>query len=34
MLGNIERVIGKCVDVMPTHDEFIQAVIAAGGKKP
>jgi tryptophan halogenase len=29
-LGNIEKVIAKCVDVMPTHDEFIQAIVKAG----
>jgi tryptophan halogenase len=29
-LGNIEAVIGKCVDVMPTHDDFIAAVVKAG----
>jgi tryptophan halogenase len=29
-LGNIEAVIGKCVDVMPTHKDFIAAVVAAG----
>jgi len=22
-LGNIENVIGKCVDVMPSHAEFV-----------
>jgi tryptophan halogenase len=30
MLGDIERVIGKCVDVMPTHKQFIEAVAKAG----
>jgi tryptophan halogenase len=29
ILGDIERVIGKCVDVMPTHKEFIEAVARA-----
>ena len=29
-LGNIENVVGKCVDVMPSHKEFIEAVAAAG----
>jgi tryptophan halogenase len=29
-LGNIEEVIGKCVAVMPTHADFIAAVVAAG----
>jgi tryptophan 7-halogenase len=28
-LGNIEQVIGKCVDVMPTHADFIAAIVAA-----
>jgi tryptophan halogenase len=28
-LGNIEQVIGKCVDVMPAHDDFIAAIAAA-----
>ena len=28
-LGNIERVVGKCVGVMPTHKEFIAAIAAA-----
>ncbi len=27
-LGNIERVVGKCVDVMPSHNEFIAAIVA------
>jgi tryptophan halogenase len=31
-LGNIENVIGKCVDVMPAHRDFIAAVVAAGQK--
>ncbi|MDD5332179.1 MAG: tryptophan 7-halogenase [Rhodoferax sp.] len=30
-LGNIESVIGKCVDVMPTHAEFIAKNCAATG---
>jgi tryptophan halogenase len=30
ILGDIERVIGKCVNVMPTHKEFIEAVARAG----
>jgi tryptophan halogenase len=29
-LGNIEQVVGKCVNVMPTHREFIAAIVAAG----
>jgi tryptophan halogenase len=29
ILGDIERVIGKCVGVMPTHKEFIEAVARA-----
>jgi tryptophan halogenase len=29
-LGNIEEVIGKCVDFMPTHKDFIAAIVAAG----
>jgi tryptophan halogenase len=29
-LGNIEEVIGKCVDFMPSHKEFIEAIVAAG----
>jgi tryptophan halogenase len=29
-LGNIEGVIGKCVDVMPGHAEFIEAIVKAG----
>jgi tryptophan halogenase len=29
-LGNIEEVIGKCVSVMPSHKEFIDAIVAAG----
>lgn len=29
-LGNIEQVIGKCVDVMPAHKDFIAAIVAAG----
>ncbi|MGJ7914452.1 tryptophan halogenase family protein [Massilia sp. LXY-6] len=29
-LGNIEEVIGKCVNVMPSHKDFIAAVVAAG----
>jgi tryptophan halogenase len=28
-LGNIENVIGKCVDVMPSHAEFIAAIAKA-----
>ena len=28
-LGNVERVVKKCVDVMPTHEEFIVAHCAA-----
>ncbi|WP_141832199.1 tryptophan halogenase family protein [Herbaspirillum sp. SJZ107] len=28
-LGNIERVVGKCVDVMPSHKEFIRAIATA-----
>jgi tryptophan halogenase len=28
-LGNIEGVIGKCVDVMPSHAEFIEAIVKA-----
>jgi tryptophan halogenase len=28
-LGNIEGVIGKCVDVMPTHADFIAAIAKA-----
>jgi tryptophan halogenase len=28
-LGNIERVVGKCVNVMPSHKEFIGAIVAA-----
>lgn len=27
-LGNIERVVGKCVEVMPSHNEFIAAIVA------
>jgi len=30
-LGNIERVVGKCVDVMPAHRDFIAAIAAAKG---
>lgn len=30
-LNDIERVIGKCVDVMPTHAEFIAQHCAADG---
>jgi tryptophan halogenase len=30
-LGNIERVVGKCVNVMPSHKEFIAAIAAAKG---
>jgi tryptophan halogenase len=30
ILGDIERVIGKCVNVMPTHKQFIEAVAKAG----
>jgi len=29
-LGNIERVVGKCVEVMPTHKDFVGAVARAG----
>jgi tryptophan halogenase len=29
-LGNIERVVGKCVDVMPSHKDFIAAIARAG----
>jgi tryptophan 7-halogenase len=29
-LGNIERVVGKCVDVMPSHKDFIAAIVRAG----
>jgi tryptophan halogenase len=29
-LGNIEQVIGKCVDFMPGHKDFIDAIVAAG----
>jgi tryptophan halogenase len=29
-LGNIEEVIGKCVDFMPSHKDFIAAIVAAG----
>jgi tryptophan halogenase len=29
-LGNIENVVGKCVNVMPSHQEFIEAIVAAG----
>jgi tryptophan halogenase len=29
-LRNIEQVVGKCVNVMPTHREFIAAIVAAG----
>jgi len=32
-LANIERVVGKCVDVMPAHKDFVAAVVAAGHKK-
>jgi tryptophan halogenase len=32
-LGNIEQVVGKCVDVMPTHKEFIAAIVAAGQQR-
>jgi len=28
-LGNIERVVGKCVDVMPSHKEFMDAIATA-----
>jgi len=27
-LGNIERVVGKCVNVMPSHNDFIAAIVA------
>jgi tryptophan halogenase len=30
-LEQIAGVVGKCVGVMPTHKEFIAAVVAAGG---
>ena len=30
-LKNIERVVGKCVDVMPSHRDFIAAIAAAKG---
>jgi tryptophan halogenase len=29
-LANIERVVGKCVDVMPSHKDFIAAIAKAG----
>ena len=29
-LGNIERVVGKCVYVMPSHKDFVAAVARAG----
>jgi tryptophan halogenase len=32
-LAQIRGVVGKCVDVMPTHKEFIAAVVAAGAGK-
>ena len=32
-LDRIAAVVGKCVAVMPTHREFIAAVVAAGTKK-
>ena len=32
-LARISGVVGKCVDVMPTHQAFIAAVVAAGGAR-
>jgi tryptophan halogenase len=31
-LAQIAGVVGKCVEVMPTHQEFVAAVVAAGKK--
>jgi tryptophan halogenase len=28
-LGNIRNVVGKCVNVMPSHKDFIAAIVAA-----
>jgi tryptophan halogenase len=32
-LGDIENVVGKCVDYMPSHKEFIEAIVKAGKMK-
>jgi len=32
-LGDIENVIQKCVDVMPTHEETIARYCSAGGAR-
>jgi hypothetical protein len=32
-LGNVETVVQKCVDYMPTHAEFIRQYCAVSGEQ-